>query len=37
MSIAHYKASFGTSQLDALAETTFLTGLRRAGVPEDLN
>ncbi len=34
-SIAQYKASFGTSQVDTLAETTFLAGLRRAGVPED--
>ncbi len=32
--ITRYKASFGSSKTDALAETTFLAGLRKAGVPE---
>jgi len=33
-SIAHYKSSFGSSRTNALAEGTFLAGLRKAGVPE---
>ena len=33
-SIASYGASFGTSKTNELAETTFLTGLRKAGVTE---
>jgi adenylate cyclase len=34
-SIAHYKSSLGSTEINALAETTFLAGLRLAGVPEE--
>jgi tetratricopeptide (TPR) repeat protein len=33
-SIADYKSAFGSTSADALADATFLGGLRRAGVPE---
>jgi hypothetical protein len=33
-SIAQYKSSFGSTKISSL-ETTFLAGLRLAGVPED--
>jgi adenylate cyclase len=33
-SIALYRASLGSSRIDALAEATFLAGLRKIGVPE---
>jgi tetratricopeptide (TPR) repeat protein len=33
-SIARYKAAFGSSETTASSETTFLAGLRKAGVPE---
>ncbi|MBV8888227.1 MAG: tetratricopeptide repeat protein [Alphaproteobacteria bacterium] len=33
--VARYRSSFGASNINTLAEATFLAGLRRAGVPDD--